>query len=91
MAIRALDDLIGREVVLDTAGPWVYLGLLSSIDEHGFWLERADVHNVQEGHATREQYVAESGRDGIRVNRNRVFVLVQSVVSVSALSDVVKD
>lgn len=91
MAMTGLSALIGREVVLDTAGPWVFLGVLLAIDEHGFWLERADVHNVQEGHATREQYVAESGRDGIRVNRNRVFVLAQSVVSVSALSDVVKD
>lgn len=91
MGQGGLEAMIGREVVLDTAGAWVYLGVLASVDEHGFWLERADAHNVEEGHATREQYVAESGRDGIRVNRNRVLVLRGSVVSVSALSDVVKD
>lgn len=89
--IRNLEDLIGREVVLDTAGPWVYLGMLKALDEHGFWLERADAHNVQEGHATREQYVAESGSDGIRVNRERIFVMRSAVVSVSTLADVVKD
>jgi hypothetical protein len=88
---HSLDDLVGREVVLDTAGPWVYLGTLKSCDEHGFWLERADVHNVQEGHATREQYVVESSRDGIRVNRERVFVMRSAVVSVSGLADMVKD
>jgi len=77
--------------VLDSAGPWLYLGVLTSVEEHGFWLEQADVHNVDEGHATREQYVVESGRDGIRVNRNRVFVLRSTVVSLSALSDVVQD
>jgi small nuclear ribonucleoprotein (snRNP)-like protein len=88
---EGLEKLIGKEVVLDTAGPWVYLGVLTSFDEHGFWLERADVHNVQEGHATREQYVAESSRDGIRVNRQRVFVLRGAVVSLSGLADVVKD
>ena len=49
------------------------------------------MHNVQEGHATREQYVAESSRDGIRVNRQRVFVLRNAVVSLSGLADVVKD
>jgi len=89
--MAALEGLIGREVVLDTAGPWVYLGYLSAMDEQGFWLQQADVHNVQEGHATREQYVAECARDGIHVNRQRVFVLRHSVVSVSALSDVVKE
>lgn len=86
-----LDALIGREVVLDTAGPWVYMGTLKSVDEHGFWLEQADVHNIEEGHATREQYVAESSRDGIRVNRHRVLVLRAAVVSISALMDIVKD
>lgn len=89
--ICSLEDLIGREVVLDTAGPWVYLGVLKALDEHGFWLEGADAHNVQEGHATREQYVVESSRDGIRVNRERIFVMRSAVVSVSALADVVKD
>jgi hypothetical protein len=87
----AAEEWIGREVVLDTAGPLVYLGRLTAVEERGFLLEGADVHNVDEGHATREQYIAESGRDGIRVNRHRVFVLRQAVTSVSPLSDVVKD
>jgi len=86
-----LDELVGCEVVLDTGGPMIYLGRLSSYDEAGFWLENADVHNCMEGHAPREQYVAESRRDGIRVNRNRVFVYRQKVMSISALIDVVED
>lgn len=91
MVHDGLEALIGQEVVLDTAGPWVYLGVLKSLNDHGFWLEQADAHNVKEGHATREQYVAESSRDGIRINRERVFVLRPAVVSVSALTDVIKD
>lgn len=86
-----MEGWIGREVVLDTAGPLVYLGTLSAVEEHGFLLERADVHNVDEGHATREQYIAECSRDGIRANRDRVFVLRQTVASVSVLVDVVND
>ncbi len=87
----ALDDLLGREVVLDTAGPVVYLGRLTACDAEGFWLEDADVHNGQEGHAPREQYLAESRRDGIRVNRRRVCVFRHTVISISALSDVAAD
>ena len=86
-----LDELVGCEVVLDTAGPVIYLGRLALHDERGFWLEDADLHNCTEGHATREQYIAESARDGIRVNRKYVFVLRQAVYSISALSDVVAD
>jgi hypothetical protein len=86
-----LETLIGKEVVLDTAGPLVYLGVLAAVEAHGFWLDRADVHNVEEGHATREQYIAESGRDGIRANRQRVFVLRATVASISALQDVIQD
>ncbi len=91
MEFGGLEALVGREVVLDTAGSLVYLGTLASLNDQGFWLEQADLHNVEEGHATREQYIAESARDGIRVNRNRVFVLRATAVSVSALADVVAD
>ena len=84
-----LEVLIGEHVVFDTAGPLVYLGRLVSCDEGGFWLAEADVHRSDEGHATREQYIVESRIDGIRVNRNRVYVFRQTVTSVSALTDVV--
>jgi hypothetical protein len=86
-----LDQLVGRDVVIDTAGPIVYLGKLVSQDDRGFWLEGADLHNCTEGHATREQYIAESARDGIHVNRRRIFVLRQVAFSISAISDVVAD
>ncbi len=86
-----LDELLGRQVVVDTCGPIVYLGTLVLCDERGFWLEDADLHNCSEGHATREQYIAESARDGIHVNRRRIFVLRQAVYSVSAIADVVAD
>ena len=86
-----LDELLGCEVVLDTGGPILYLGTLVSFDERGFWLEDADLHNCSEGHATREQYIAEAARDGIHANRKRILVSRQVVYSVSAMSDVVAD
>jgi len=87
----ALQTLIGRNVVLDTNGPFVYLGRLVEITEQGFWLEDADVHNRDEGHASKEVYVFEAKQHGIHVNRKRVFVLRAGVVSLSALEDVVVD
>lgn len=85
----ALAGLIDQLVVLDTGGTTLYIGRLASHHPEGFWLEGADVHHVDEGHASREQYVAEAARDGVRINRQRVFVLRSTVISISALSDVI--
>ena len=85
------DELIGRTVVLDTAGSLVYLGTLESVSDKGFWLRDADVHNRDDGHANNELYVMEASRDGIRVNRRRVLVLRGVVTSMSPLDAIVAD
>lgn len=82
------EGLLGRPVVIDTAGPVVYLGTLRSAGPEGFDLQHADVHNCEEGHAPREQYIVESRLHGIRANRQRVFVLRHAVISLSLLDDV---
>jgi len=81
-------EWIGQDVVLDTAGPMVYLGRLVNCSASGFWLEDADVHNQNDGHATKEQYILEASEAGIRINRKRVFVMGGAVVSLSAMDDV---
>lgn len=84
-----VESLIGQRVVLDSAGTLVYLGTLTAVRPDGYWLDDADVHDCREGHANKELYVCESARDGVRANRQRVFVFREAVVSVSRLSDVV--
>lgn len=88
---EALAELVGRNVVLDTQGSILYLGRLVEVHEAGIWLEEADVHDCTEGHAGKELYLAEAAHYGIRVNRRRVFVLRSSILSVSAIEDVVTD
>jgi hypothetical protein len=88
---ETLDALIGQAVVLDTGENTIFLGRLVSHHSDGFWLEGADVHHQDEGHASREQYIAESARDGVRANRQRVFVFRSSVISISALADIIRE
>lgn len=85
-----LNELTGKQVVLDTAGPILYLGTLEPITAEGFWLTEADVHDTSEGHMNKELYVIEAKRQGICANRQRVFVLRSVVMSISALEDVVE-
>lgn len=84
-----LSNLVGQEVVLDTAGPMVYLGTLDEATPEGYWLSEADVHDRSEGQASKELYIIEAQVHGIRANRKRVFVLASTVVSLSRLADIV--
>lgn len=83
-----LAQLIGREVVLDVASAYVYLGRLTGGDEKFLTLEEADVHDLRDTATTREEYVLSARRHGLAANRAKVFVRTAEVVSVSALEDV---
>jgi len=85
----AFEQLQGREIVIDVSSPFVYLGRLTGCDGGYLILEQADVHDLRDTTKTREIYVVDSRRLGIRVNRERVFVRITEIVSLSALDDVV--
>lgn len=85
-----LVEFAGRQVVLDTAGTIIYLGVLEQITAEGFWLSGADVHDTREGHMSKELYAIEAKRGGICANRQRVFVVRSVVMSVSLLEDVLE-
>lgn len=84
-------SLIGRQVVMDTAESITFLGTLREIDAEGFWLENADIRDRNEGHQTKEHYVCEARMNGIRPNRQKIYVFARRVISISALEDVVAD
>lgn len=91
----SLQALIDQRVVLDTAGPMIYIGKLAACDDRGYWLRDADVHDRSDGHSTKEEYVnraVELAAAGtLRINRRQVFVERHHVISVSALADVVSE
>ena len=88
-----LDEFLNRRVVLDTAGPLVFIGQLEAWNDRGYWLANADVHDCTDGHASKEEYVSVArtmDEQNVRhVNRRRVFVERRTIVCVSALDDVV--
>ncbi len=87
----SFDAFLTRPVVLDTGGPIIYLGTLTTVSESGFLLEYADVHDTRVGHATAEVYINEARHNGICANRRRVFVMRSAVMSVSLLDDVIEE
>lgn len=84
-------ELVGRKVILDTSGPITFLGTLVEERPDGLWLEQADIRDRNEGHVSKERYACEAKLNGIRANRQRIFVAMSVIISASALDDVVVD
>jgi hypothetical protein len=84
-----LDMLIGQDVVLDLASPWVYVGRLSAVGVDYLVLEDADAHDLRDTATTREKYVRDCRLHGASPNRGRVWVNRRDLVGISLLADVV--
>lgn len=85
-----LDGFMNREVVLDTRGAILYLGRLVKVLDHFYELADADVHDVLEGRTSKELYVMEARKHGVKKNRKQVYVRKAEIVSISRLEDVVE-
>ncbi|WZO97648.1 hypothetical protein EP7_004690 [Isosphaeraceae bacterium EP7] len=85
---RRLHDLIGQVVVIDLRSTYVCLGKLIGYDEAYLELSDADLHDFRDSAATREVYVYDSARLGVRRNRARVLLRHDEVVAVTLVRDV---
>ena len=79
---------IGQVVVVDTSSNFVYIGTLHRVLEHFVEMKDADAHDRGEGLSTKEQYVMEAKRFGVKPNRKEVSIRKTSIVSVSRLDDI---
>ncbi len=83
-----LTPLIGQVVVVDLKSAYVCLGTLVYCDEQFLDLVDADLHDFRDSPATREVYVYDSVRLGIRRNRARVLVRQDDVIAVTRFADI---
>jgi len=85
-----LKDYIGKQVVIDTKSPIVFIGTLDRIGEYFITLTQVDVYDSSEGSSRKEVYIHEARKYGIRRNRERVEVRKSEVISISRLEDIVQ-
>jgi small nuclear ribonucleoprotein (snRNP)-like protein len=85
---RLLEELIGQQVVIDLRSQYVCLGTLVGLDAAYFDLIDADMHDLRDSTATREIYVFDSHRLGIRRNRARVLLRRDEVVAITRFDDI---
>ena len=82
------ERMFSEVVVLDTASPIVYIGILVGVTEVAFVLRDVDMHDCRDGHAGKEEYVAAARRHGVSPNRRHIVVMKSAVISVSRLDDI---
>jgi hypothetical protein len=87
---RLLEEMRGQLVVIDFRSPYVCLGTLVNWDDGFLEVADADLHDFRDSQATREIYVYDSARVGIRRNRARVLVCRRDVVAIARFGDILE-
>jgi hypothetical protein len=80
--------MIGQVVVIDLRSSYVCLGTLAGADDQYLELVDADLHDFRDSTATREIYVYDSVRLGIRRNRSRILLRHDDVVAITRFADI---
>ena len=83
------EALVGKIVVVDTDSRFVYLGTLDRVESEFLVMKDVDAHDRRESPSTKEQYVMDSKKFGVKPNRKEVNVRKTMVVSISKLDDIV--
>ncbi len=83
-----LSELIGQVVVLDFRSTYVCLGKLVGFDREFLVLHDADLHDLRDSTATREVYVHDSLRLGVRRNRSRTLIRRDEVVAITRFAEI---
>jgi small nuclear ribonucleoprotein (snRNP)-like protein len=83
-----LKSLLDQVVVIDLKSTYVCLGTLVGWDEQFLELVDADLHDFRDSTATREIYVYDSVRVGIRRNRSRILLRQDDVIAITRFADI---
>jgi small nuclear ribonucleoprotein (snRNP)-like protein len=86
--LSGIEEYLGQQVVVDTCSNYIILGTLSRIDHDYLTLENVDVHDTSDADSTKDHYIMESHKLGIRTNRRGAKVRIAEILSVSLLRDV---
>ena len=83
-----LRSFVGQQVVVDLADSYLVIGTLTEVGPDHLAFTDADLHDHREANSTKEIYVIESRKYGIRANRQRVHLPRRLVIAISRLEDI---
>jgi len=83
-----LEQYLGQQVVIDTRSTYIIIGTLTAVARDYLSLENVDVHDTTDANSTKDHYIMEANKLGIRTNRRGARVRSAEIISVSLLRDV---
>ncbi|MBA2481333.1 MAG: hypothetical protein H0V44_11785 [Planctomycetes bacterium] len=84
-----LEPYLGKIVVCDLDEFFLVIGTLAAIGDGHLAFADADLHDHREANSTKEVYIVETRKIGVRVNRSRLSVPMRRLVAISCLDEVV--
>ncbi len=82
-----IGELIGKIVVVDTDSSMIAIGRLNSVDSDSIMLEDVDFHDRSDAHSSKELYIINIKKLGVKPNRKKVYILRERIVAISELDD----
>ena len=79
---------VGAVVVADLDELYLVIGTLDAVDAQHLTFTEADLHDHREANCTKEVYLVETRKLGVRSNRRRVGVPRARVLALSRLEDI---
>lgn len=87
---QELAPLMGEQVIIDVKGSYIYLGTLARVGREIIVLQDADVHFCGDSQTTTELYAMEAKKNGLRANRQTVYVMRHEVLSLARIEDIIE-
>jgi hypothetical protein len=86
-----LREWAGKDVVVDTSTPYLYIGRFEEATDTVLKLRDVDVQDISDVSSTKEVYLMSSARLGKRINRHSAWIRIATIVSVSPLEDLLHE
>lgn len=86
-----LMEFRGQLVACDLADHYLIIGVLDQIGPQHLVFTDADLHDHREANSTKDMYLIETRKFGVRVNRKRVSIPRPLLLAISRLDDVQLD
>ncbi|MGQ0613852.1 MAG: hypothetical protein ACT4PV_08965 [Planctomycetaceae bacterium] len=80
-------ELHGITVVVDTAGPSLYVGRCDDVDDQSVILLDADVHEEGAGKGSKEEYLRRAAKVGVWKKLDRIAIPLAEVATLRRLAD----
>lgn len=90
MSEKRLEEFMNQVVVIDTKCSYIFVGKLIAEDDYFLTLEDADVHDNNDSGSSKDFYVLDSSKHGVKKNRVKVKVVIREMISISLLEDVIQ-